>query len=376
MVTSTGNTLRRIALDAQGLTRVEPFGRGIEATHRALEQLGYVQIDTISIVARAHHHTFWNRVPNYDSSHLDRLVRDGRAFEYWFHAASYLPMRDYRYALPRMHALRSGEHHWFAKDRKLMRAVLDRIRAEGPLLARDFETPKGAQAGLVGLETREAGARTAVHAGRPDGRRTRRFPEGLRPAGARASCRRRYFHADDRRVCRLSARHRAAGARLRDSEGSHVPAPRHRDSYGAAGAPRRGRQRWQADQDQGRQHRLLCASRATRPGGAAHVGARAAAVAVRQRGDSARSQRPAARVRLSDRVLRAGAEAAVRLFLPADPVPRPLRRPRRLQGTAPTAPPRPAAPARRARHSRPRPVRGGIREDRSRSSPRSTAATR
>jgi uncharacterized protein len=147
MGTSTANTLRRVALDAQGLTRVEPFGRGVEATHRALEQLGYVQIDTISIVARAHHHTFWNRVPNYDPSHLDRLVSSGRAFEYWFHAASYLPMRDYRYALPRMHALKSGGRHWFAKDRKMMRAVLDRIRAEGPLLARDFETPKGTRQG-------------------------------------------------------------------------------------------------------------------------------------------------------------------------------------------------------------------------------------
>src|SRR4029450_13630109 len=102
MVTSTGNSLRRIALDAQGLTRVEPFGRGIDATHRALEQLGYVQIDTISIVARAHHHTFWNRVPNYSPSHLDRLVREGRAFEYWVYAGSYLPIRDFRFALARM----------------------------------------------------------------------------------------------------------------------------------------------------------------------------------------------------------------------------------------------------------------------------------
>ncbi len=147
MATSAGNTLRRIALDAQGLTRAAPFGRGVDATHRALEQIGYVQIDTISIVARAHHHTLWNRVPNYRPTHLDQLVRDGRAFEYWFHAASYLPMRDYRYALPRMHALKSGERHWFRKDRKLMRAVLDRIREEGPLLARDFETPKGRKQG-------------------------------------------------------------------------------------------------------------------------------------------------------------------------------------------------------------------------------------
>ena len=112
---TTGNQLRRIALDAQGLTRAAPFGRGVDATHRALEQLGYVQIDTISIVARAHHHTLWNRVPNYQPAHLDRLVRDRRAFEYWFHAAAYLPMRDFRFALPRMHALKSGERHWFKR---------------------------------------------------------------------------------------------------------------------------------------------------------------------------------------------------------------------------------------------------------------------
>jgi hypothetical protein len=148
MTMLSSNQLRRIALDAQGLTRTAPFGRGVDATHRALEQLGYVQIDTISIVARAHHHTLWNRVPNYQSSHLDRLVRDHRAFEYWFHAAAYLPMRDYRFALPRMHALKNGERHWFpTKDRKLMRAVLDRVRDEGPLMARDFESPKGRNEG-------------------------------------------------------------------------------------------------------------------------------------------------------------------------------------------------------------------------------------
>lgn len=148
MATTTSNQLRRIALDAQGLTRSAPFGRGIDATHRALEQLGYVQIDTISIVARAHHHTLWNRVPNYKPAHLDRLVRERRAFEYWFHAAAYLPMRDFRFALPRMHALKSGERHWFkTKDHKLMKAILDRIRDEGPLMARNFESPKGRKQG-------------------------------------------------------------------------------------------------------------------------------------------------------------------------------------------------------------------------------------
>ncbi|MDH3644321.1 MAG: winged helix-turn-helix domain-containing protein, partial [Gammaproteobacteria bacterium] len=57
--------LRRIALDRQGLLRDAPFGRGKEAARRAIAHLGYIQIDTISVVERAHHHVLRTRVPNY-----------------------------------------------------------------------------------------------------------------------------------------------------------------------------------------------------------------------------------------------------------------------------------------------------------------------
>lgn len=130
--------LRRIALDRQGLLRANPFGRGKQAVLRAIEHLGYVQIDTISVVARAHHHVLWSRVDNYRDLHIDRLVRERKIFEYWYHAASWLPMRDYRFALPRMNQL-NGERNWFGDgDRKLMREILRRIAAEGPMRARDF----------------------------------------------------------------------------------------------------------------------------------------------------------------------------------------------------------------------------------------------
>lgn len=140
--------LRRIALDAQGLTRQAPFGRGRAATRRAIEHIGYVQIDTISVVTRAHDHVLMSRVPNYEPTHVDALLADGSIFEYWYHAAAYLPIRDYRYALPRMHACRTGTEHWIrSRDRKLMREVLDRVTAEGPLMARDFENPPAGAAG-------------------------------------------------------------------------------------------------------------------------------------------------------------------------------------------------------------------------------------
>ncbi len=109
-------------------------------TLRALEHLGYVQIDTISVLQRAHHHVLWSRYPQHQNDELNTLVAQGHAFEYWSHAAAYLPMRDFRHSLPRKEALASGEmDHWHPREPKQMREVLARIRGEGPLKARDFE---------------------------------------------------------------------------------------------------------------------------------------------------------------------------------------------------------------------------------------------
>ena len=114
-------------------------GTAIDNTLASIEHLGYIQIDTISTIQRAHHHTLWNRNPEYQLSHIDTLIETKQIFEYWSHAAAYLPMRDYRYSLPRKHAiLKNEQSHWFQKDVKLMDAILKRIENEGPLMAKDF----------------------------------------------------------------------------------------------------------------------------------------------------------------------------------------------------------------------------------------------
>ncbi len=131
--------LRRIALDHQGLLKKKHFGSGKNATLRALEHLGYVQIDTISVVERAHHHVLWSRIPNYRPGFLERLISERQVFEYWFHAAAWLPMRDYRFAQLRMKQI-DGDRGWLKTfDKKLSAQILERIRLEGPLRARDFE---------------------------------------------------------------------------------------------------------------------------------------------------------------------------------------------------------------------------------------------
>ncbi|MDQ6984410.1 MAG: crosslink repair DNA glycosylase YcaQ family protein, partial [Ghiorsea sp.] len=117
------------------------FGSGVDGTLQAIKHLGYVQVDTLSVVERAHHHVLWNRVPDYNPNHLNQLVDDKHIFEYWYHAASYLPMRDYRFALPNMLSIRNGENRYYTKvDKGLMKEILARVRSEGPLRLRDLDT--------------------------------------------------------------------------------------------------------------------------------------------------------------------------------------------------------------------------------------------
>lgn len=131
--------LQKITLESQGLLHPSPFGKGKKAVLNALEHLGYLQIDTLSIVERAHHHTLWTRIPDYKTEHLDELVKERKVFEYWFHAASYLPMRDFRFSLPQMLDVKQNEKHYYNAEPKVMQYVIDTIRAEGPKKARDFE---------------------------------------------------------------------------------------------------------------------------------------------------------------------------------------------------------------------------------------------
>lgn len=140
--------LRRIALRQQGLLQPAAFGRGRNATLRALSRLGYVQIDTIAVVERAHHHVLRSRVPNFEPRQLQHLMANGEVFEYWSHAAAFLPMQHYRFSLVRKEAFRRGENHWGrSRDKKLMAEIVVRIEQEGPLKSRDFEHPGGSGGG-------------------------------------------------------------------------------------------------------------------------------------------------------------------------------------------------------------------------------------
>jgi uncharacterized protein YcaQ len=132
---------RRIWLHAQRLDVRAPFGDGPQAVAAAVEHLGYVQIDTIHVIERCHHHILYSRIPAYARTDLRQAQSiDKSVFEYWTHALSYVPSRDFRFFIPAMRQHRRAGHKWFASVKPAdMRKVMRLLRRDGALTIRDIE---------------------------------------------------------------------------------------------------------------------------------------------------------------------------------------------------------------------------------------------
>jgi uncharacterized protein len=135
---------RRIWIQAQRLDTTEPFGSGPKATPAAVAHLGYLQIDTIYVIERSHHHILYTRIPTYRREHLHQAHSiDKTVFEYWTHALSYVPTESLRFYL---HDMRQAHQDWQRRNRWFgkvsggdLRRMLSRIRRHGPLTIRDIE---------------------------------------------------------------------------------------------------------------------------------------------------------------------------------------------------------------------------------------------
>jgi uncharacterized protein YcaQ len=132
---------RRIWLRAQRLDSSAPFGEGPEATAAAVEHLGYVQIDTINVIERSHHHILWSRIPAYRRADLRQAQSiDKTVFEYWTHALSYVPTKDLRYFIPAMRRHRREGHKWLSSVKPAdLRKVMRLIRRDGAMTIRDID---------------------------------------------------------------------------------------------------------------------------------------------------------------------------------------------------------------------------------------------
>lgn len=137
----TASAARRIWLKAQRLNLETPFGSGPAAVREAVEHLGYVQIDTINVIERCHHHILFTRVPDYRREHLAQAQSvDKSVFEYWTHALSYVPTRDYRFFMRAMQRdWRRRSSSFKTVSRADVSRLVRRIADDGPLTIRDLD---------------------------------------------------------------------------------------------------------------------------------------------------------------------------------------------------------------------------------------------
>ena len=139
MRTITVTALRRLVVDAQAYAPRRRTGsrREVEETIR---RLSCVQLDSISTVERSHRIAISSRVGAYESGAVDRLLGQGRVFEYWAHEACLIPVEDWPlYASAR----ERGGRRWYGDVERthphLADEILAEIRARGPLGSRHFE---------------------------------------------------------------------------------------------------------------------------------------------------------------------------------------------------------------------------------------------
>lgn len=140
---------RRFFIARQGLSDPPARAWGKDGLYEAIERLGFVQVDSINTVERAHHHILFARNQTYRKKHLAHLVeKDRLLFENWTHDASIIPTAFFPYWKHRFEqqkaTLRTRWKDHFGQegfDDDLSR-VLDKVASEGPMLARDFEGDK------------------------------------------------------------------------------------------------------------------------------------------------------------------------------------------------------------------------------------------
>ncbi|MCA9290342.1 MAG: YcaQ family DNA glycosylase [Phycisphaerales bacterium] len=164
---------RTLLLDAQGLL-ADPSRRVTYAVLRGLiEQMGFVQLDSICVVERAHHLTLASRLHGYRHRHLrDLLERRRLLFEHWTHDASAIPVAFYghwkhRFVRSRDRWRRSP---WWTErmgtdPEGVIAHVMDRIRADGPLMSKDFEHERGQASSWWGWKPQKAALEYLWHCG-------------------------------------------------------------------------------------------------------------------------------------------------------------------------------------------------------------------
>lgn len=154
------NAVRALALHTQALDAPPPDNPAPDANaiYDTIQQIGWVQLDTLQMVRRSQYIALWSRLGAYQTDDLDSLIfGDGsisgdnhrRLFEYWMHAACIIPLTAYRYTMPTMQRYTAPQsknrRRWLedAHNIKLLEDVLEQVRLNGLARSTDFDRSDG-----------------------------------------------------------------------------------------------------------------------------------------------------------------------------------------------------------------------------------------
>ncbi|MCU0905269.1 MAG: winged helix DNA-binding domain-containing protein [Tabrizicola sp.] len=130
---------RRLFLDRHALSEAPVGPASGQALHDLIERIGFVQVDSINTVARAHDMILWSRRQSYRAPALKRLLeRDRSLWEHWTHDASILPTRlhgvwQHRFQRDAVR-LEANWRSWFRDGYEAQfDSILNRIAKDGPV---------------------------------------------------------------------------------------------------------------------------------------------------------------------------------------------------------------------------------------------------
>src|SRR5215468_1788665 len=113
MKTLSQDAVRGLMIAAQGLQQRHSSPATKADLRQMIRQMHVLQIDTIHVVARSPNLVLWSRLGDYPQRWLDELLAEGALFEYWSHAACFLPIEDYLlYRRFMLNRVTWQEHRW------------------------------------------------------------------------------------------------------------------------------------------------------------------------------------------------------------------------------------------------------------------------
>ena len=133
-------------LGAQGLDS-KPKRATKGDVREIIQRMGVLQIDSISVVARSPYLVLWSRLGSYEPRWLDELLAEGALFEYWSHAACFVPIEDYGLYRRLMLARTDKTRAWMEAHPDALEQVMGRIREYGPVRSAEFARTDGRAGG-------------------------------------------------------------------------------------------------------------------------------------------------------------------------------------------------------------------------------------